>query len=335
MTADRRDERPEDADPVAQSEARPASGSNHDPRQDDRPDGRTHDHRRAGRAAPGGRAGDVLRHDRGDGDRRDVPGAAEGDASDERPHRPPAQPVELARRQVEGRGRDGGGHRRMIGERRRAPGLRPGRGSGPRRPAARLPPGDAAGPPSGSAAATSTNRQSAFASRIWLGRPGPDAEQVRRCHDDGHAAGARRRHVEPIAAVQEVHPARRELGARGRQRVDADGRLLALELVDGADACLGRQQPPDGADLGVVRRDDEHVLPAEDPSDRRPRRSRSCRRRRARPRGERPPRPPRDSRCRRPTNRPASTEGRRPSSPTSGVVSRWCTRCASASSRSS
>jgi hypothetical protein len=39
-----------------------------------------------------------------------------------------------------------------------------------------------------------------------------------------------------MAAVEEVHAAGRELRGRRRHRVDADRRLLALELVDGPDA---------------------------------------------------------------------------------------------------
>ncbi len=50
---DGRHERPEDADPVAQGQPARRPAPDHDRRQDDRPDGRAHDHRRPGRAAPG------------------------------------------------------------------------------------------------------------------------------------------------------------------------------------------------------------------------------------------------------------------------------------------
>ena len=55
-------------------------------------------------------------------------------------------------------------------------------------------------------------------------------------------------------------------GRRRRHRVDADRRLLALELVDRPDPRLGRQQPLDRPDLGVVRRDDQDVVPADRPA---------------------------------------------------------------------
>ena len=48
--------------------------------------------------------------------------------------------------------------------------------------------------------------------------------------------------------------------ARRGHRVDRDRRLLALELVDGADAGAGQRARAIARDLGVVRRDDEDVL---------------------------------------------------------------------------
>ena len=68
-----------------------------------------------------------------------------------------------------------------------------------------------------------------------LRRPGLDPEQIGGGDDDRDAACPGGRHVEPVPAVQEVHAARRQLGRRGRHRVDADRRLLPLELVDGPD----------------------------------------------------------------------------------------------------
>ena len=111
--------------------------------------------------------------------------------------------------------------------------------------------------------ASSTNRQNAFASRIWSG---VRARTRHRSGDPTTTATHRARDVATLSrlpAVQEVHPARRELRVRRRQRVDADRRLLALELVDRADAGLRRAaEPRDRADLGVVRRDDEDVAPS-------------------------------------------------------------------------
>ena len=72
------------------------------------------------------------------------------------------------------------------------------------------------------------------------------------------AFGARRRDVEPVRAVEKVHAARRVLGRRRRQRHDDDGRLLALELVDGADAHAG-QPLRERRHLRVVRRDDHEI----------------------------------------------------------------------------
>ena len=115
----------------------------------------------------------------------------------------------------------------MIGATQSRPSVRPRRG---RRP------GVVRG-----ASAISTNRQNAFASRIWSGRPRADARAdpatptttaTQRARD---VATLRR-----LPAVQEVHPARRELRARRRHRVDADRRLLALELVDRPDPRLAR-----------------------------------------------------------------------------------------------
>src|SRR4051794_26998798 len=96
---------------------------------------------------------------------------------------------------------------------------------------------------------------------LW--RPRVDTEEGRGSNDDRDAPRTRRGDVEAVATEEEAHPARRELGRRRRHRVDADGRLLALELVDGPDPGRLRQAPLDLADLGVVGRDDENVVPAE------------------------------------------------------------------------
>src|SRR5439155_18690580 len=71
-------------------------------------------------------------------------------------------------------------------------------------------------------------------------RPALGLEQPRARDDDHHATRAARRDVEPVRIVQELHPARRVLRRRARARVDDDRRLLALELVDRADALDAR-----------------------------------------------------------------------------------------------
>ena len=91
-------------------------------------------------------------------------------------------------------------------------------------------------------------------------RPALGLEEPRACHEDAGAPRARRGHVQPVQAVQELHPARRLLGTRRRHRVDDHRRLLPLELVDRANAnptpreSLGQER-----DVGVVRGDDEYV----------------------------------------------------------------------------
>ena len=78
--------------------------------------------------------------------------------------------------------------------------------------------------------------------------------------DRGHAAGARGGDVEAVQAVEELHPPRRFVGARGRHRVDHDRRLLSLELVDRAHPGAGRQRRPQDRDVRVVGGHDEDVL---------------------------------------------------------------------------
>ena len=66
--------------------------------------------------------------------------------------------------------------------------------------------------------------------------------EQRAADDDRHRPGARDRHVEPVQVVEERDAAGRE-GRRGaRHRVDDDGALLALELVDRADPSAVRQR---------------------------------------------------------------------------------------------
>ena len=84
-------------------------------------------------------------------------------------------------------------------------------------------------------------------------------EKLGTAHQDAHAARPRRRHVQPVPAEEELHAVRGVLGGRGCHGVDDDGRLLALELVDGSDPrpvdALGDLQH-----LGVVWRDDEDFV---------------------------------------------------------------------------
>src|SRR5690606_41291177 len=66
-------------------------------------------------------------------------------------------------------------------------------------------------------------------------------EQLGRCDEHANAFGSRRRDVQAIQAVQELHAAR-GIGVRGRRhRVDDDRRFLTLKLVDRADA--GTREP--------------------------------------------------------------------------------------------
>ena len=144
---------------------------------------------------------------------------------------------------------------------------------------------------------SSANWQSAFARRICFGVRARTLRSARARHDHGNAPCARGRDVEAVARVEEVHATRRVLGRRGRHRVDADRRLLPLELVDGADPGI-RELAQDRADLGVVRRDDEDVLVAQRDARHPWRRSTSIRSRRARERARRPAAPPPATRSR-------------------------------------
>ena len=85
------------------------------------------------------------------------------------------------------------------------------------------------------AAENSTSRQSAFASRICSTVRQFASSSRGRADEVREALRPRDRDVEPVAREQEVEPARDVLAARARHRVEDDRRLLALELVDGAD----------------------------------------------------------------------------------------------------
>ena len=60
-------------------------------------------------------------------------------------------------------------------------------------------------------------------------------EDRRRGDQDAQALRARRRDVQPVERIQELHAARRIRVARRRQGIDDDRRLLPLKLVDRAD----------------------------------------------------------------------------------------------------
>ena len=215
------------------------------------------------------------------------------------------------------------------------PGRRYGRGNGTA--AQRLSPGRASAPRSGPGPRRPVPvvpRPSPRTGRTrWPAASGPASGRARaevgRADDHGHAAGARRRDVEPVPAVQEVHAARRELRAGRRQRVDADRRLLALELVDRPDPGRRRQQPLDRRRPGrcTARR-----------SARRPSRS-AARRRCGRPTSRRPRRVDRATAATRlastgdslsaPSVATSMTRGPTPSSSGTSDVSRWISSCGS------
>ena len=110
-------------------------------------------------------------------------------------------------------------------------------------------------------ARSSTNRQSAFASRICSTVRQFASSSRGRADEVREALRPRDRDVEAVPREQEVEPARDVLAARARHRVEDDRRLLALELVDGADpdAPVG-DLLAQAAHLRVVRRDDDDVL---------------------------------------------------------------------------
>ena len=87
-------------------------------------------------------------------------------------------------------------------------------------------------------------------------------EQLRRTDQDRHALRPGRGDVEPVQAVEELHPTRR-IGMAGRGRgVDRDGGFLSLELINSADAGTW-QALLNFEDLRVVRRDNHDVVERE------------------------------------------------------------------------
>ena len=73
--------------------------------------------------------------------------------------------------------------------------------------------------------AASRTRRNAFTSPTCLSRLASHLEQRGARHEERRAPRARDRHVEPVAAVEELGPAGRLVGRRRGHRVDDDGRL--------------------------------------------------------------------------------------------------------------
>ena len=88
--------------------------------------------------------------------------------------------------------------------------------------------------------------------------PALELEYPWRPDENGHALGSRRRDVKAVQAVEELHAAGRISMRRGRQRVDRNGRLLPLELVDRADPS-SRQLLLDLEYLRIIGRDDQDL----------------------------------------------------------------------------
>ena len=89
------------------------------------------------------------------------------------------------------------------------------------------------------------DRQAQAVRQLHLaGRPAGDPQQGRGAHHGRHAPRPRRRHVEAVERVQELHAPRGVLRRGRAHRVDADRALLALELVHGADERVRRGRPP-------------------------------------------------------------------------------------------
>ena len=84
--------------------------------------------------------------------------------------------------------------------------------------------------------ARSAKAQSRFASAISSGERQGYVEQTRAAYQHAGSARARDRDVEAIALEEKLHVARHVVAARRCHRIEDDGGLLALELVDGADA---------------------------------------------------------------------------------------------------
>ena len=100
-----------------------------------------------------------------------------------------------------------------------------------------------------------------------LHRPAPRLQQPRAAHQHRHRLRARDRHVQPVAAEQELEPARNVVAAAARHREEDDRRFAPLELVHRPDLDAGGQRLQQAAHLHVVGRDDEDVGGRERPAD--------------------------------------------------------------------
>ena len=85
------------------------------------------------------------------------------------------------------------------------------------------------------------------------------SEQLRARNHQGNAPCPARCDVQPVEAVQELHPARRLIQRARRHRVDRDRGLLPLELIHRTNAKVWKDfaQLPD---LSVIRCDEEYII---------------------------------------------------------------------------
>ena len=213
----RRHDGPGDPDGVTRGETIPPPATDHERGEGDRPGRGAEDDRRAWHAAPDRGPAQVLGDDRGDRDGSDMPGAAEGDAADERPRRAPSRSLEIRASE-----RHGVGHRTaMIGRRSQSkPSV-----------STSIPPRA----PRSCSAAVSTSRQRASTSRICPGVRQLASRSAGLATTIATALARDIGDVEAIPAVQELHVPRGIVLARARHGVDRHGAFLPLELVDRAD----------------------------------------------------------------------------------------------------
>ncbi len=108
--------------------------------------------------------------------------------------------------------------------------------------------------------AYSRSQQSVLTSSICSGLLQRMCKQLGTRHDDREALCARHGDVQPVLVVEELDVPRQVIAARRRHRHDDRLRLLALELVDRADARARRKHRLQQIHLRVVRRHDEDVV---------------------------------------------------------------------------
>src|SRR5581483_4089093 len=92
-----------------------------------------------------------------------------------------------------------------------------------------------------------------------LGCPTANAEQCRAANQHRKTASPRDRHIETIDAEKKAEMPRQVVGTGCCQRVDNDGGLLALDLVDGPDARAFGQAVAELGHLGVVGSNEQDV----------------------------------------------------------------------------